>query len=53
MSCVSKMLSLSRLASEYLQSKDSDLTIAVAAIEGMTATFESLPSKDKLNKLIS
>ena len=48
-----KCFSLSRHASEYLQSEEMNFVTAAASVEDLAATFQSLRSEDELNKLIS
>ena len=48
-----KCFSLSRHASEYLQSEEMDLVTAVVAIQDLTSTYEAMRSQEEFNKLIS
>ena len=48
-----KCFSLSRHASEYLQSEEVDLVTAVVAIQDLTNTYETMRSQEEFNKLVS
>ena len=48
-----KCFSLSRHASEYLQSEEMDLVTAVVAIQDLTSTYEAMRLQEEFNKLIS
>ena len=47
-----KCFSLSRHASEYLQSEEMDLVTVVVAIQDLTSTYEAMRSQEEFSKLI-